>query len=81
MLHMLLAGTLTLCSWLPAAPAQPALARAIHAPTYAYYCASGNTVKYHSSATCRGLNRCSAEVKKLTLEDAQQRMAACKLCH
>jgi|GEM_PF-5805679 len=47
----------------------------------AYYCASGNVVKYHSSATCRGLNRCSARVEPLALSDAQSRMEPCKLCH
>lgn len=47
----------------------------------AYYCASGNTVKYHSSATCRGLNRCSATVKPLTLAEAQSKMQPCRICH
>jgi hypothetical protein len=46
----------------------------------AYYCASGNTVKYHSSATCRGLNRCSAAVKPLALNEAQGQMEPCKIC-
>lgn len=47
----------------------------------AYYCASGNTVKYHSLATCRGLNRCSAQVKPMALSEAQAQMDACKICH
>jgi hypothetical protein len=47
----------------------------------AYYCASGNTVKYHSSATCRGLNRCLATVKPLALSEAQAQMEPCKICH
>jgi len=51
------------------------------AASQAYYCASGNTVKYHSSATCRGLNRCSATVKPLALSEAQGQMEPCKICH
>jgi hypothetical protein len=47
----------------------------------AYYCNSGNTVKYHASPGCRGLNRCSASVVKMNLRQAQQEMDACKICH
>lgn len=47
----------------------------------AYYCASGNTVKYHASPSCRGLTRCSASVEKLALSDAQARMNPCKICY
>jgi hypothetical protein len=54
--------------------ARPAISKA-------YYCASGNTVKYHASATCRGLNRCSATVKPLALSEAQAQMEPCKICH
>ena len=72
-----------------AAHAQRPLHRAKHglvtqaapATSQAYYCASGNVVKYHSSATCRGLNRCSAVVKPLALSEAQAQMEPCKICH
>lgn len=37
----------------------------------AYYYASGNAVKYHSSSTYRGLNRCAASVQPLALSEAQ----------
>lgn len=47
----------------------------------AYYCASGNTVKYHASPTCRGLNRCSATIKPLPLSEAQAKMQPCRVCH
>ena len=47
----------------------------------AYYCASGNVVKYHASASCRGLNRCSAAVKPIALSEAQRTMDPCKICH
>lgn len=63
---------------------RPHAPTAQHAPTakeLAYYCASGNVVKYHSSPTCRGLNRCSASVQPLALSEAQSKMDPCKLCH
>ncbi|MFC6225627.1 hypothetical protein ACFP2F_20440 [Hymenobacter artigasi] len=46
-----------------------------------YYCASGNTVKYHASPGCRGLARCGATVQPLRLAAAQQRMDPCKWCY
>ena len=46
-----------------------------------YYCASGNTVKYHASPTCRGLARCNAAVVLMALAAAQQRMDPCKWCY
>ena len=61
--------------------AKPRLAAQAAVVSQAYYCASGNTVKYHSSATCRGLNRCSATVKPLALSQAQAQMEPCKICH
>ena len=64
-------------------PAHRAKHHAATRPTVAqaYYCASGNTVKYHASPTCRGLNRCSATVKPLALNEAQAQMEPCKICH
>ncbi|MDO7851367.1 hypothetical protein [Hymenobacter convexus] len=46
-----------------------------------YYCASGNTVKYHASPGCRGLARCNAAVVPISLALAQQRMDPCKWCY
>ena len=46
-----------------------------------YYCASGNTVKYHASPDCRGLARCNAAVVPMALASAQQRMDPCKWCY
>ena len=47
----------------------------------AYYCTSGNTVKYHTYSTCRGLTRCGSSVAKIRLAEAQQSMEACKWCN
>ncbi|MBO2010857.1 hypothetical protein [Hymenobacter negativus] len=46
-----------------------------------YYCNSGNTVKYHASAGCRGLARCGASVVSMSLASAQQQMDPCKWCY
>jgi hypothetical protein len=56
--------------------------RAAPAPVaLAYYCASGNTVKYHSYPDCRGLNRCDASVVSIALREAEGSMDPCKFCH
>lgn len=46
-----------------------------------YYCASGNTVKYHASLGCRGLTRCGGPVVKISQREAEQSMNPCKFCH
>ena len=68
------------------APAHPAAHRRVAAKPkaagpVAYYCASGYTVKYHASPTCRGLEKCSASIDKMTLSTAQARMEPCWVCH
>jgi hypothetical protein len=47
----------------------------------AYYCASGNIVKYHASPACQGLERCNASIKKISLQQASKDMDACQVCH
>ncbi len=47
----------------------------------AYFCTSGNTVKYHSSSTCQGLTRCGASISRISLREAEQTMDPCKFCH
>jgi hypothetical protein len=46
-----------------------------------YYCASHNTVKYHTDATCPHLKACGATVKSMPLGEARSKMALCKHCH
>lgn len=46
-----------------------------------YYCASYNTVKYHTDATCFGLKQCGARVKSMSLGKARSKMELCKVCH
>ena len=46
-----------------------------------YYCASHNAVKYHTDATCFGLQQCGARVKSMALSKARSKMELCKMCH
>jgi hypothetical protein len=65
----------------PPVVGKPVATRKASSGPIAYYCASGNTVKYHSSATCRGLSRCQANIQKMSLAEARQSMAPCSYCH
>lgn len=39
-------------------------------------------VLYHSKSNCRGLNKCSGDVKKVTLSNAiEMGRRACKICY
>jgi hypothetical protein len=46
-----------------------------------YYCASHNTVKYHTDATCAALTQCGSRVKSMHLGQARSKMELCKMCH
>jgi uncharacterized protein YgiM (DUF1202 family) len=48
-----------------------------------YICDSKNAYAYHSSTSCRGLNRCTHGVYKVTKSEAVEdyRRQACKICY
>lgn len=46
-----------------------------------YYCASHNSVKYHTDATCAALKQCGSKVKSMHLGRAKSKMEPCKVCH
>jgi len=50
--------------------------------TYVYICNSSTAYVYHSSKDCRGLNRCTHEIVRVTLGDAVNKYnrRACKIC-
>jgi len=50
--------------------------------TYVYICNSSGAKVYHSSPNCRGLNRCSHGVIKVTLDEAVNKYGRrpCKVC-
>jgi hypothetical protein len=47
-----------------------------------YICNSSTAYAYHSTDHCRGLNKCSHEVLKISLSDAIKKYhrQACKIC-
>lgn len=50
--------------------------------TYVYICTSLNAYSYHCYRDCRGLNKCRAEIKSVTLEYAKSKnRRACKICY
>lgn len=47
-----------------------------------YICTGPKAEVYHSRTNCRGLNRCSGDVKKVTLSKAiEMGRRACKICY
>jgi len=40
--------------------------------TDVYICNSLNGKKYHFTKSCRGLNACKSDIKKMTIEDAKK---------
>jgi len=46
-----------------------------------YICDSKTAHKYHRTQSCKGLNRCTHTIKKVTLETAQKTRSACKVCY
>jgi hypothetical protein len=47
-----------------------------------YVCVSKSSVAYHSRDNCAGLNRCSHEVRAMSVTDAQQLgKRACRKCY
>lgn len=47
-----------------------------------YICTGPNAYSYHSNSNCSGLNKCSVEIKKVTLKKAQEmKRKPCKICY
>jgi hypothetical protein len=47
-----------------------------------YICTGGSSKCYHSNSGCRGLNKCSKEIKVITENEAQQMgRRKCKICY
>lgn len=47
-----------------------------------YVCTGPQSVCYHSSSKCRGLSRCSADVKAVSLDKAKQmKRRPCGICY
>ncbi len=51
--------------------------------TYVYVCTGPQAEKYHSKSDCGGLNKCSGDIKRITLSEAKKGpwKTPCKVCH
>lgn len=51
--------------------------------TDVYICNSTTASVYHSSKTCKGLDKCTHEIKEVSKEDAEKKYQrrACKVCY
>lgn len=47
----------------------------------AYICTGPKAQVYHSTSKCRGLNRCSGEIKAVSFEKVKKTRRACKICY
>ena len=47
-----------------------------------YICTGPTAYVYHKTNTCKGLRRCTGEIKKINIEQAKnENRKACKLCY
>lgn len=47
-----------------------------------YICTGPTATVYHKTSRCKGLNRCSGEIKKITLQKAKSmNRRPCKICY
>ena len=54
----------------------------VQGDTYVYICTGPDAYSYHKSQTCRGLNKCSAEIESVTLTYAKaKKRTSCKICY
>lgn len=50
--------------------------------TEVYICTGSSATKYHKSSNCRGLNRCSGSILKLSMSSAKAKgYYPCKICY
>lgn len=50
--------------------------------TYVYICTGPQSERYHKTSGCRGLEKCSKDVKKVTLAYAEEKgRTPCKICY
>ncbi len=49
---------------------------------YVYICTGNKSKRYHKSSSCKGLNNCQGEIKKITSSKARaMRRTPCKICY
>lgn len=54
----------------------------LNSTEYVYICTGPKSVRYHNKKDCRGLNRCSGKIEKISKADAVKKgRTACKICY
>lgn len=54
----------------------------VDAVEYVYICTGPYAATYHYCDDCKGLNKCSASVRKVTLEEAEEMgRRPCRICY
>lgn len=54
----------------------------VDSTTYVWICTGKSAYSYHCNRECKGLNRCNASIKKVSIEYAQSKgRSACKICY
>ena len=49
---------------------------------YVYICTGPQSQCYHKTSSCRGLNSCSKDIRKISLEDAKNMgRRPCRICY
>lgn len=49
--------------------------------TYVYICTGNGSYRYHKHKTCRGLNNCQADIKRVSVSYAiSKKRTPCKIC-
>lgn len=52
------------------------------ATTYVWICTGKFAISYHCNRGCKGLNKCKASIKKVSLDYARSlRRSACNICY
>ncbi len=59
----------------------PLLSMKVDTPETVYICTGPKAEVYHSTTKCRGLNRCSGEIKAVSLEKIKKSRRACRICY
>lgn len=52
-------------------------------PNKVFICVSKGSKAYHSSKSCRGIKKCTHEIREVTLSDAKNTYGrvSCKICY
>lgn len=77
MKHLLLLGMLILSPTLNMAEKA-----GVKQSVMVYICTGGSSKRYHNTSSCRGLNKCSGNIIKITVEKARgMGRTPCQICY